>query len=125
MTPALVVLVAILSGIVIGALRMSYRMQAAEREILQYLGNGGEWYGLELVQASEAKRGAIRRGTVYVILNSLEDRLSVVSRIPPAPGIELVSWPVFGREESRDGERPADRRYAAAVSPRERPDFTR
>jgi DNA-binding PadR family transcriptional regulator len=56
------------------------RLSNKEREILDLLSSahGRELYGLELVAASA---GSLRRGSVYVFLDRLEDRGLVESRL--------------------------------------------
>ena len=65
------------------------RLTAKEREILKVLiGHGAEMYGLEMVARSE---GRLSRGSVYVLLDRLEERGLVSSRVeermPGASGI--------------------------------------
>ena len=48
-----------------------------ERVVLQLLIGGGESYGLELVKKSD---GALKRGTVYVTLQRMEEKGFVESR---------------------------------------------
>jgi DNA-binding PadR family transcriptional regulator len=48
-----------------------------EAEVLQLLISKGEMYGLQMVLASE---GALKRGTVYVLLDRLEDQGFIQSR---------------------------------------------
>lgn len=55
-----------------------------EVEILSLLLNGREMYGLEMVKASE---GALKRGTIYVLLDRLEDRGFVTSRAEKLEGV--------------------------------------
>lgn len=52
-----------------------------ERELLRILGRGGEWYGLDLVEASE---DLVPRSVVYHRLGMLEDLHLVESRLDPA-----------------------------------------
>jgi DNA-binding PadR family transcriptional regulator len=55
------------------------RLTAKEREILKLLiGSGAEMYGLEMVARSE---GRLSRGSVYVLLDRLEERGLVSSRL--------------------------------------------
>lgn len=49
--------------------------------ILQLLIERGEMYGLELVKASSS----LKRGTVYVTLNRMEDSKLITSRVVDAP----------------------------------------
>jgi DNA-binding PadR family transcriptional regulator len=51
---------------------------------LELLHSSREMYGLEMVKAS---KGALGRGTVYVILDRLEDKGFVKSRAKKQPGI--------------------------------------
>lgn len=55
------------------------RLSGTEFQIMRLLANNGgrEMYGLELVAKSE---GAVKKGTVYVLLDRLEDRGYVKSR---------------------------------------------
>jgi DNA-binding PadR family transcriptional regulator len=46
--------------------------------VLELLRNDGEMYGLDLVQKSD---GWLRRGTVYVRLNMMEDAGLITSRL--------------------------------------------
>jgi DNA-binding PadR family transcriptional regulator len=48
-----------------------------EAEILALLLDNGEMYGLQMVQFSN---GALKRGTIYVVLDRLEDQKLVSSR---------------------------------------------
>jgi len=52
-------------------------LSGKERIILELLINSGEMYGLELVKASD---GELKRGTVYVTLDRMEDKGLVESR---------------------------------------------
>lgn len=54
------------------------RLGSAEETILRLLVAGGELYGLEMVKRSS---GALKRGTVYVFLNRMEDKGFVSSRV--------------------------------------------
>lgn len=56
----------------------------AEGEVLATLA-GGERFGLEVVEASG---GRIKRGSVYVLLNRLEEKGAVASRLEARPGEE-------------------------------------
>jgi DNA-binding PadR family transcriptional regulator len=59
------------------------RLTAKEREILKLLiGQGGEMYGLEMVARSG---GRLSRGSVYVLLDRLEERGLVSSRLEERP----------------------------------------
>jgi len=58
---------------------------AKEAEILSLLLSGREMYGLEMVKASN---GALKRGTIYVVLDRLEKEGYVSSRLEK---IETVS----------------------------------
>lgn len=49
-----------------------------EALIIELLSHGRELYGLELVEAS---RGRLKRGTVYVTLNRMEEKGYVLSRV--------------------------------------------
>ena len=62
------------------------RLSRKERVILRQLVAQGESYGLELVNNSE---GQLKRGTVYVFLNRMEDRGLVQSKKEQAlePGV--------------------------------------
>lgn len=51
-----------------------------ERVVLQLLIGGGESYGLELVKKSD---GELKRGTVYVTLQRMEEKGFVESRQEP------------------------------------------
>ena len=53
------------------------RLSAKEAEILQLLVAGGEGYGLDLVRKSE---GRLKRGTIYVTLQRMEEKRYVESR---------------------------------------------
>ena len=53
------------------------RLSPKETEILQFLVGRGEAYGLEMVKASE---GRLKRGTIYVTLNRMEEKGYVESR---------------------------------------------
>jgi DNA-binding PadR family transcriptional regulator len=55
-----------------------------ESVVLELLSGSGDMYGLEMVKASQ---GALRRGTVYVILDRLEDKGFVKSRAEKEPGM--------------------------------------
>ena len=55
------------------------RLTAKEREILKLLiGHGAEMYGLEMVARSD---GRLTRGSIYVLLDRLEQRGLVSSRV--------------------------------------------
>ncbi len=56
------------------------RLSPKEMEILQLLIARGEAYGLEMVKASE---GRLKRGTIYVTLNRMEEKGYVESRKAP------------------------------------------
>ena len=58
------------------------RLSAKESLILDLLGHGDEFYGLQLVAAS---KGRLKRGTVYVTLGRMEDKGYVTSRAEDAP----------------------------------------
>jgi DNA-binding PadR family transcriptional regulator len=59
------------------------RLTAKEREILKLLiGHGAEMYGLEMVARSEGRLG---RGSIYVLLDRLEERGLVSSRVEDRP----------------------------------------
>jgi DNA-binding PadR family transcriptional regulator len=59
------------------------RLTAKEREILKLLiGHGAEMYGLEMVARSEGRLG---RGSIYVLLDRLEERGLVTSRLEDRP----------------------------------------
>jgi PadR family transcriptional regulator len=55
-----------------------------EALILELLAVGRELYGLELV---EAAGGALKRGTVYVTLNRMEEKGYVTSRLDESAGL--------------------------------------
>ena len=55
-----------------------------EAVVLGLLRGSGEMYGLEMVRASD---GALRRGSVYVILDRLEDKGFVQSRADKRHGL--------------------------------------
>ena len=55
---------------------------AKELSILEQLMGGREKYGLELVRDSA---GALRKGTIYVLLDRLEDQKFIVSRTQKDP----------------------------------------
>ena len=56
----------------------SLRLSAVQAEILELLLEHGETYGLELVRQSN---GSLKRGTIYVTLDRMEDRGFVRSRV--------------------------------------------
>ena len=59
------------------------RLTAKEREILKLLvGRGAEMYGLEMVAYSE---GRVSRGSIYVLLDRMETRGLVSSRVEERP----------------------------------------
>ena len=64
------------------------RLSGAEHRILELLASDGELYGLQLVERSQ---GRLKRGTVYVTLQRMEDKGLVESRLesrdPPLPGL--------------------------------------
>jgi PadR family transcriptional regulator, regulatory protein PadR len=64
------------------------RLSGTERRILDLLAADGELYGLQLVQRSE---GRLKRGTVYVTLQRMEEKGLVESRLdtrePALPGL--------------------------------------
>ena len=66
------------------------RLTAKEREILKLLiGQGAEMYGLEMVARSS---GRLSRGSVYVLLDRLEERGLVSSRLEErAPGTSGIA----------------------------------
>jgi DNA-binding PadR family transcriptional regulator len=58
-------------------------LSGTEEEILDLLVNGGEMFGLQIVQESQ---GRVKRGTVYVTLGRMQDKGFVESRFePPVP----------------------------------------
>jgi DNA-binding PadR family transcriptional regulator len=61
------------------------RLSRTEARILELLAERGALYGLELVAASG---GALKRGTVYVVLSRMQDKGYVSSRRgkPPPEG---------------------------------------
>lgn len=56
------------------------RLSAKETAILELLVVRGEAYGLEMVKASQ---GRLKRGTIYVTLNRMEEKGYVESRKEP------------------------------------------
>jgi len=54
------------------------------------IGHGGETYGLDLVKRSN---GAVGRGTVYVLLDRMEDKGLIESREEEAPTDGYVGIP--------------------------------
>jgi DNA-binding PadR family transcriptional regulator len=60
----------------------------AEEAVMRLLAAGGEMYGLQLVKASA---GVLKRGTVYLVLDRLEDAGLVASREEnePADGVGI------------------------------------
>ena len=64
------------------------RLSKTEQLILELLAEQPDLYGLQLVQHSE---GALKRGTVYVTLQRMEDKGLVASRLEqrsdPLPGL--------------------------------------
>lgn len=52
------------------------RLSGKEVVILQLLQSGGEMYGLEMVRASDR----LKRGTIYVMLQRMEEKGYVTSR---------------------------------------------
>lgn len=54
------------------------RLSGKERQILQLLVSNGEMYGLQMVHASE---GQLARGTVYVVLDRMQDKGLVETRV--------------------------------------------
>jgi DNA-binding PadR family transcriptional regulator len=66
------------------------RLTAKEREILKLLiGHGRELYGLQMVARSE---GRLSRGSIYVLLDRLEERGLVSSRLEErAPGTSGIA----------------------------------
>lgn len=59
------------------------RLPQKQQTILELLSERGERYGLELVEASA---GRLKRGTVYVTLNRMEEKGLVSSRLEPTDG---------------------------------------
>ena len=57
------------------------RLSGKEIVILQLLQSGGEMYGLEMVRASDR----LKRGTIYVMLQRMEEKGYIRSRLEPAP----------------------------------------
>jgi PadR family transcriptional regulator, regulatory protein PadR len=55
-----------------------------EAEILELLLGGVERYGLELVTVSG---GSLKRGTIYVLLDRLEEKRFVSSRVDTKPNV--------------------------------------
>lgn len=58
------------------------RLSRKEALILEMLVAGGEMYGLEMVETSQ---GELKRGTVYVTLNRMEDKGYIESRTEEQP----------------------------------------
>jgi|SRR3954465_11296294 DNA-binding PadR family transcriptional regulator len=58
---------------------------ATEAQVLRLLISSGESYGLELVKASD---GALKRGTVYVLLDRMEDKGLIESREEEEPATD-------------------------------------
>jgi len=58
------------------------RLAGTERLILGLLVGNGEMYGLEMVRHSE---GALKRGTIYVTLNRMEEKGLVESHKESTP----------------------------------------
>lgn len=58
------------------------RLSAKERLILEHLADGGELFGLQLVERSD---GGLKRGTVYVTLGRMQEKGYVESRQEPLP----------------------------------------
>jgi DNA-binding PadR family transcriptional regulator len=56
------------------------QLSGKERLILDLLSEGGEQYGLQLV---EKAKGRLKRGTVYVTLSRMEEKDLVTSRLEP------------------------------------------
>ncbi len=56
--------------------------KAARQEILRLLSDTGEMYGLDMVKASEH----LKRGSIYVHLNRMEDEGLVSSRVVTTEG---------------------------------------
>lgn len=54
------------------------RLSGKEYQILELLIRNGEMYGLQMVQES---KGALARGTVYVMLDRMQDKGLVESRV--------------------------------------------
>ena len=63
------------------------RLSAKESVILELLYDNQERYGLELVRMSE---GELKRGTIYVTLNRMEEKLYISSRHEVKP-IEIAN----------------------------------
>jgi len=83
--------------------------------ILGLLGAGRELYGLELVEASG---GDLKRGTVYVTLNRMEEKGYVSSRLDTStvrPGLPLRLYKstALGRQ-MRSASRLLARRFTLA-----------
>src|SRR6185369_10029963 len=57
-------------------------LSATEATILQFLLDGGELFGLQMVEASG---GRLKRGTIYVTLQRMEEKGLVESRQEPRP----------------------------------------
>jgi len=58
------------------------RLSSTERTILQLLQDGGELFGLQMVERSE---GNLKRGTVYVTLGRMQEKGYLDSRQEPLP----------------------------------------
>jgi len=59
-----------------------FSLTTSEAVTLSLLSSGHSLYGLQLVEASE---GALKRGSVYVTLNRMEEKGLVDSETVPAP----------------------------------------
>jgi DNA-binding PadR family transcriptional regulator len=57
-------------------------LSAKESLILELLVDGGELYGLQMVNASKRR---LKRGTVYVTLGRMEEKGYISSRLEDAP----------------------------------------
>jgi DNA-binding PadR family transcriptional regulator len=69
------------------------RLTGKEELILQMLIAGREMYGLEMVDASG---GMLGRGTVYVLLDRMEDKGFVISRREDrAPGVSGIARRIY------------------------------
>lgn len=68
------------------------RLSRMEELVLQLLVAKGELYGLQLVEES---RGLLKRGTVYVTLDRMEDKGYVKSRKEAAPKHAGLPRPLY------------------------------
>ena len=71
------------AGVLIGAAVMDRSLRRETDAVLEVLGDGAWWYGLDIVHAGA---GRVQRGSVYVALHALERRGAVISREVPDSG---------------------------------------